>query len=167
MRRPDIPTHVVKIVHNLRGFGLYICSSDVGTAYSYEHAVGIIWIASPAFTTPAGGSMSQPVFVLSDHCQVHASDAGFHPRCPRPNHCTDSIPLGYFHTSVFWGLSWCSKMTYRRMSSNSDLRFNRIREINSDILQKLTNLQTLLLNNNEIRRISQRSFKALGELKHL
>ncbi|XP_073436974.1 peroxidasin homolog [Dendrobates tinctorius] len=48
-----------------------------------------------------------------------------------------------------------------------DLRFNRIREINSDILQKMTNLQTLLLNNNEIRWISQRSFKALGELKHL
>ncbi|KAM4032969.1 peroxidasin homolog [Anomaloglossus baeobatrachus] len=48
-----------------------------------------------------------------------------------------------------------------------DLRFNRIREINFEVLEKLTNLQTLLLNNNEIRRISQRSFKALEGLKQL
>ncbi|XP_075032781.1 peroxidasin homolog [Mixophyes fleayi] len=48
-----------------------------------------------------------------------------------------------------------------------DLRFNHIREISSDSLQKLTNLNTLLLNNNQIRRISQRSFETLESLKHL
>ncbi|KAG9474573.1 hypothetical protein GDO78_004719 [Eleutherodactylus coqui] len=48
-----------------------------------------------------------------------------------------------------------------------DMRFNRIREINSDVFQKLVNLHTLLLNNNQIRRISPRSFEGLEGLKHL
>ncbi|XP_075427629.1 peroxidasin homolog isoform X2 [Ascaphus truei] len=48
-----------------------------------------------------------------------------------------------------------------------DLRFNRIQELNSDVLHRLKNLNTLLLNNNHIRRISPGSFKGLGNLKHL
>ncbi|KAM4622957.1 peroxidasin homolog [Discoglossus pictus] len=48
-----------------------------------------------------------------------------------------------------------------------DLRFNRIQEINSAVLQRLKNLNTLLLNNNRIRRISQGAFEGLGNLKHL
>ncbi|XP_053565790.1 peroxidasin homolog [Bombina bombina] len=48
-----------------------------------------------------------------------------------------------------------------------DLRFNRIQEINSAALQRLKNLNTLLLNNNHIRRIPQKAFEELGNLRHL
>ncbi|KAM9296522.1 peroxidasin-like [Gastrophryne carolinensis] len=48
-----------------------------------------------------------------------------------------------------------------------DLRFNRIREIRTDALRNLPNLHTLLLNNNQIQRLSGKPFQALGSLKHL
>ncbi|KAM5135419.1 LOW QUALITY PROTEIN: peroxidasin homolog [Mantella aurantiaca] len=48
-----------------------------------------------------------------------------------------------------------------------DLRFNRIQEVNSESLQKLRNLHTLLLNNNRIQRLSQKPFEKLENLKHL
>ncbi|CAH2303261.1 peroxidasin homolog [Pelobates cultripes] len=48
-----------------------------------------------------------------------------------------------------------------------DLRFNHIREINSDHLQKLRHLNTLLLNNNHIRIITHGSLQGLDNLRFL
>ncbi|XP_073463531.1 peroxidasin homolog [Aquarana catesbeiana] len=61
----------------------------------------------------------------------------------------DAIPEVPVHTSIL------------------DLRFNRIREVNSEALQKLPDLHTLLLNNNRIQRLSRKPFEKLENLKHL
>ncbi|XP_043916354.1 peroxidasin homolog [Protopterus annectens] len=48
-----------------------------------------------------------------------------------------------------------------------DLRFNRIRDLQSGSFKKLTNLNTLLLNNNLIKRIPRKVFEDLESLQYL
>ena len=49
----------------------------------------------------------------------------------------------------------------------SDLRFNKIRHIPPDCMSVLGDLHTLLLNNNNVRRLRSGAFAGLGNLKYL
>ncbi|XP_048353880.1 peroxidasin-like [Sphaerodactylus townsendi] len=48
-----------------------------------------------------------------------------------------------------------------------DLRFNHIKEIRPGVFRNLRNLNTLLLNNNQIKHIARKSFEELQNLKYL
>ncbi|CDQ68684.1 unnamed protein product [Oncorhynchus mykiss] len=48
-----------------------------------------------------------------------------------------------------------------------DLRFNKIKDLQSGSFKRLKNLNTLLLNNNHIRRIPRGTFEDLENLKYL
>eukprot|EP00069_Balaena_mysticetus_P005444 bmy_18038T0 len=54
-----------------------------------------------------------------------------------------------------------------RLGRWRDLRFNRIREIQPGAFRGLRNLNTLLLNNNQIKSIPGGSFEDLENLKYL
>ena len=49
----------------------------------------------------------------------------------------------------------------------SDLRFNKIRHIPPECMSALGDLHTLLLNNNNVRRLRSGAFAGLGNLKYL
>ena len=49
----------------------------------------------------------------------------------------------------------------------SDLRFNKIRHIPPECMSALGDLHTLLLNNNNVRKLRSGAFAGLGNLKYL
>ncbi|GAA6096930.1 peroxidasin-like [Tachysurus ichikawai] len=65
--------------------------------------------------------------------------------------------------------SWAQRLetgsTY--MADEEDLRFNKIKDLQPGSFRRLRNLNTLLLNNNHIRRIPKGTFEDLENLKYL